>query len=743
MKNFLDELEVPQPPYRMARLAVAEEPPALTPAEAQHLADPIKPKESDEDYARRTGEPKLAKEDEKWSQFSAELERENTPEQVDVRVDQAAIEAEQHIDANPSLDVAAKTEAKGQVEKVRTEYHEEVASREGRTPDQVVAEFNGKGKKLGSIEDEYESTEAALRRAEESGNQKEIERLTGLAKQYSDAIEKKNTTPSAADVEREKLQAIRDAATKAVTEPATEPARRTLGSIEEEYESAKAALENAKKSGESNKEIQKLAGRAQEYADAIKKKEVGNETINQKPKSTLELTDDEKSLRSIRNRQAALRAQGKNDEADSWELRAKELEGGIRTNPEPQLPKIEKQPSAKEDLSKERDAALEVFVQAAKNAANDPAGFEKAKAEFTRANQSWVESLKPKPDYRGASFEDLNRELPNEIVGIITDIRDIAHKVGAHTPAIEFSLHDLPEMGGLRQRVKELLDQETVNRSAGDGGQPPPKGPEKPPQVPEEPEQGPKQPKGGAREALREIEKEVDPAMPDFWETQAMGVEARMYGVASWWNGIWAKRAKDALAKRDVKLHAAETKAKQLAESSWLGTAFSPIVYGPRIAWHRMWRDSTAAEQERYDGLKSQHENARNEVLNMIATRLDGPLLVHAERIKKLKKLHDECEKLLEETNKKLIDIQTKIANEPDAQLRALLAVQRDALQKQYRDVAGLKQQHERALGEEDVKAGQVQYLKNDVLRGANPAARSKTAPAERERLQQRVKRAV
>lgn len=682
MNNILDELEVPQPPYRMARpvacLAAVETSSPIAGADTAPMLEQIKPAEkpeiSDEERARQLAEQRLAEQDKEWETFVS-------PEQVDAKVDQAAVATEQRIDATPA-DKQLKDEAKENVEKARDEYHQ--SSREGRTPDQAMEEFKGEGKKLGSVEDESESAEAALRRAEKSGNQKEIERLTKLTQSYSDAIEKKNTS-----------------------EPLPTPEQTAEG----------------------------------RYEAALKK-------VN------------------------TFRVDGKLSEAtlkDKAFLEAERELIAARKALNPEQPKTEATPPAAEPTPEPAWKHGPIgpkqpidFDDAAREGQSVPgAGRDKRIADLTQENEALkqqVEMLR-RPNFRTAdSFDALDKMLrtaktvhgsqktfsANELLGAITDIRDIAHKIGAHTPAIEHALNDLPRTNGLRERVKELLYKEAVATEpselppVGGGGEKPPTPPEQPQSSPEQPER----PEGGsARDALREIEMMGDARAPDFWDRQAANIEASMHDVAGWWSGIWAKRAKDKLAERDVKIQEAESKAKILAERSWLGTAFSPIVYGPRIAWHRWRRGIVATAQERHDDRKTQHENARNEVFNLLASRLDGPIITNEQRMKRLAELRKELDATLNDINEKLIRIQTEIGTSIDAQRKMELMKQRNALQAQYGAASTLLEQYDSVWGRENAKAARIQTMKNDMLRGATPATRSNTTPAARERLQQRVKR--
>lgn len=372
MKYILDELEVPQPPYRMARLAMAKQPQA--PERLGSMADAF-----EKAGIERPLEGAHAEE------IMERPERVTTPEQMDIKVDASAVATEQRIDANASPNVAAKTEAKGKVKAARTNYHqqklnsiqEEVASVERARQEAITRVDPDEIERLNRQRNEYrpyvleqefleakkqqETATAAIEAAEktygkdnpqakeEVERQRKIEnealgKMKAIDVARNGVVRKTNTEKSApkelkqseqakpvVDADLEKLRATRAAATKAVTEqaaPAPEIGSQTIyekpGQSTTErgipyYEElqAKAREKN------NDAEVKRLQGIIDTYKAAVKPA----------APEAIELTDDEKRLHSIRNRQARLRAQGKNEEADSWESAAKEREELIRTNP--------------------------------------------------------------------------------------------------------------------------------------------------------------------------------------------------------------------------------------------------------------------------------------------------------------------------------------------------------------------------------------------------------------------------
>lgn len=175
--NLLEELDIPRPPYRMARpvasLASADEPPA-------HRADITSEEALKKEF--ESALPTEPKPEEK-SVIEPSIEQPATPEQIDQSVDSKAEDAKQRVDATPSPDVAAKEAAKNEIEEARTAFQASIKRK--------AADFPGKEKKLGALEEEFESAKAALHRAEAVNKPQEVQRLTKLTQQYSDALERK------------------------------------------------------------------------------------------------------------------------------------------------------------------------------------------------------------------------------------------------------------------------------------------------------------------------------------------------------------------------------------------------------------------------------------------------------------------------------------------------------------------------------------------------------------------------
>jgi hypothetical protein len=160
-------------------------------------------KPTDEEVMRRFDEAKRAEQaqrDQEMAEFvEGAIERMTTPEAVDASVEKAAGEAKDRVDAVPTPDVGAKDAAKEELVEVESWYKGK-ANEGGRTPEEAAAEFKGEGKTLNSIQEEYESTEAALKRAEAAGNQKEVERLTKQAQEYSNMIESQPVAPARPEI---------------------------------------------------------------------------------------------------------------------------------------------------------------------------------------------------------------------------------------------------------------------------------------------------------------------------------------------------------------------------------------------------------------------------------------------------------------------------------------------------------------------------------------------------------------
>lgn len=237
MPHILDELEIPKPPYRsprpvsptgglMATFAASEVPqPATLPAEFPVIAfsEDIAPAAPVETHrADQTSDAALAQEFDAFAlpepapaPVAAEaaptpsLEQAGSPEAIDAVVESAATAAQQQIDAQTS---PKAPEAKAAVDAVTNNYKQKVSSRR-TAKSKAPAE---PAKVLESIEDEYDSTESALRAAEAAGNQPEIQRLTRLTHAYDKSVQKKNGFT-------EPVPAVSEPAPEPIPEQAPEP----------------------------------------------------------------------------------------------------------------------------------------------------------------------------------------------------------------------------------------------------------------------------------------------------------------------------------------------------------------------------------------------------------------------------------------------------------------------------------------------------------------------------------------
>jgi hypothetical protein len=202
--RLLDELEVPQPPYRMprpaARLAAAEQPPSLD-ATVQMQRVQIGGENfqiAKQPTAENPNQEKTLRAIEPPAEPSPDVvqEIENAVEKIGPAENQPAPMSEQE-EWERGLGITQSAPApEAPTEEAVQAADEEARAAYLKNAQQKAVEFSGTEKKpLGSIEEEYESTEAALHRAEAAGNAGEKERLTKLLHQYDEAIQKKEMPP--------------------------------------------------------------------------------------------------------------------------------------------------------------------------------------------------------------------------------------------------------------------------------------------------------------------------------------------------------------------------------------------------------------------------------------------------------------------------------------------------------------------------------------------------------------------
>jgi len=270
---------------------------------------------------------------------------------------------------------------------------------------------------------------------------------------------------------------------------------------------------------------------------------------------------------------------------------------------------------------------------------------------------------------------------------------------------------------------------------------------------------GGERPPGGAAEAGGESEPEPaapgegerqlaelgiddmgDTERPGWWEQQGIRLEATVHDFGSYWWSIWAKRAKDSLKKRDKKIKDLEKKAKTYSEGSWLGTAISPLRYGPRIVWQKWRKGLLEAAQARHDARRVVHENYRNDLLNGLAQRYDTALATYQEQANAYADRSRELDQQLDGIDNRLRDIVLQIARERSPAEKERLIAERDALREVYDELAQARRDID-ASWKDRLKDGEtLQSAKNQVLKYAKLPGPD-TQPGPRERLKTRQKR--
>ncbi|MEK7638020.1 MAG: hypothetical protein AAB375_01160 [Patescibacteria group bacterium] len=364
--NILEELEIPHPPYRMSRPVVR----LAAMEESSHKEDMEEARQSEEQWRIR--------EEASWKEFG---EQPSTPEQIDRSVESKAEDAKHRVDATPSPDVAAKETAKNEIEEARIAYERGLKAK--------AAEFSGEKKTLGSIEEEYESAEAALKRAEAEKKPQEVRRLTKLTQQYSDALEEKEARE---EPEKDRLNDIRKKAFQKLYE-----IERRLGMDSPEAKSAQAIAVEAQ-----NKWFQFGEKNEPEHPTGSRVGDV--------------VTEGKVSARVLE-----VNAEGRPPRMETIEEPKPELVEVPRG-------KIEKGPDF--SVAQSFDQLRELLITAGE-----------------------VIGTTGKP-YKA-----------DELIGNITDIRDTFRKEKGNLLAVQEMLQYITPAGGLREKVRNLLEQEAASLS--------------------------------------------------------------------------------------------------------------------------------------------------------------------------------------------------------------------------------------------------------------------------------------
>lgn len=714
MRFVFDELEVPQPPYRMARLAMAEAPTneptkPLEPGEVEHLVDQI---------GKPDQQPGASEAEIQPFDLDAELAK------IDQRIDTAQTAEEVRQLAEQGLSLTQKQRAiyEHQLQSARDYFDEALKEYGDSNPETTHA-----AEEVQKLQNELAKVDSFAKAVEEYYadiiKEKEAEEKTAQPAPTVPTTPEPKPEP---EPEPSKVAAESVAPEPVPTEPvpAPEPSKPTLLEPQSEERGIPYYEELQAKAREDKKEAE--VARLQGIIDRYKAAE--NPSAPEPTPSTPEPTAEERYeaakdvLDSFRNKFTGIITSGtlKNPEYRKAQEEFKAAKAALHPKqPKPSVEPKASEPGKKEPRNPEPGPKGPIDMDDAMRVAQRMAGdleqkelnnlkkrikeLEEKNAELERAQK---EKEEPKPKI------ELN---PDETVWSKAQQEEFKK-------AQEAALNMVAGYeAGKRETQKESPEQEVVPTS------------EASPEAKLE---------SKVFDAVAEIERMGDTRTPGFWEQLAPTIEASMHDVASWWNGIRAKDAKDELAKRDGKIKSLEAKAKALAKKSWVGAMLSPIRYGLRLEWHRSQRDDIAGTQERFDGRKAKHENRRNDIFNIMATGMDGALTTYEERVKRLEKLGKELEKTMEALADQMRKIDVEAATTADQKLKDDLRARRGKLQSELQATALIREQYERARVRQSGYMAKVQRMKNDILRQAMPVDRPETTPGAPERLGQ-VKRAA
>jgi hypothetical protein len=221
---------------------------------------------------------------------------------------------------------------------------------------------------------------------------------------------------------------------------------------------------------------------------------------------------------------------------------------------------------------------------------------------------------------------------------------------------------------------------------------------------------------GGAEEAImREIGREVNKSSerPSWFEQQKLEREAFKSKLKAYWHSIWAKRCKDLLEKRNTQLKSWESAASTFKEKSYKHTALGILTHDP-IVW--ALRKSTEKLSKRLESRENQlkrHIEERADLLNFAAAREDASRKVSESRAKAAENIAAKFDKEIDDCYEEHKKTTTEYAEDPEAnssaleksqgielKLRRLMTLRAQAMQRSMKEgkVAGDKQEHQNLL---------------------------------------------
>jgi hypothetical protein len=796
-RSLLDNFAVPTPPYparSVATLAAVGDNEKHIPFSQRDMTEEETRKEFEWSVTEPAAESGLESAPEQKSVVEREIDQRIAEVKAAVESGRQAIEQAPPIpDATPEItaqDDANKAEAFNSIEKI--DAHVKSVWKKGHP--NLSKNFPGAGRKLETIEDEYDSAEAALERAHAANDQAAIKRLEGKLKEYSAVIVKKSEAapavpPSevpvfdtddrstkgrmpmngkwgegiarrgigsppadineevAADISRQQASLKQKTEEPAVRDPII-PKTPTPEPIKVQPDVEKPAIGFTNEKGETvfdydaqgnpvwlaPAQPEVPARPSSDATQPIAVKDVLEELAKQDyEKHRKEKIEAKKAM--TRQHTAALKedadreaAKARGEQVAGYDKKGNPI---FESDQHEEFEHPERSTAERvTELEQHRDDALKAMEGAQRT--GDRETFDVAGKMFMHARN---ELIKLRRQQEGSS------QAPESIPVPEPTPTPEPQPEAAHPQDPETISPEAARIRELERQVAELQRQASAGR-AGTGERIPTVEPEVSQEAPEQAEPEVEGEAARAAAELGGIEQMGDTSHDlGFWERQGMMMEAGLHDIGAWWATVRAKRAKDSLSKREKKVKELEKSAKEYSEKSAWNTFVSPFRYGARITYNR-WREGIVrAAWERHDDSRARYENARNEVLNVVAGRMDVVLKTREERAREYAVRSEECNTRLESLTADLEEISYLFARTSDADEKALLRERIAAFHSERDEIIKVRGQAERGWQMENAQAIRLQRIKNDVLRQANPGDRPDTASGPRQILKARVKR--
>jgi hypothetical protein len=223
-----------------------------------------------------------------------------------------------------------------------------------------------------------------------------------------------------------------------------------------------------------------------------------------------------------------------------------------------------------------------------------------------------------------------------------------------------------------------------------------------------------------------------------FFERMRTGLAAQFEDAQAGIAAMLARKNLDTLKERNKKIEEWEHKAEESGKGSWTGMGKSMLWDAQWANYHRWRGQNTYRTLEGYNDSRTRHENARNDILDQGAARIDRLLDSILERIDQYALLRQEEDKKLAQFHEDHKELTETLALAENKEERNAVRVLLDDLELEMKEAVDAKRDATKHWQDQRKRANVQQRRKEALLGWAKRPNRTATTPPPYEWLVQR-----